>query len=89
MRKLIPIVILGLLLSLSVVTVAFASGGPIRGCPDNFKLHQAMDHDGHHDHPHKHVGTDTDRNGDGWICVKHVSVDGNVHVHIDNNVPLR
>jgi hypothetical protein len=35
------------------------------------------------------VGNDRDFNGDGWICGKHVSNDGSVHVHIDNNRPLR
>ena len=47
----------------------------------------AMEHDG--EHMHQHVGTDTDFNGDGWICVKMVSVDSNIHVHVDNNLPLK
>jgi hypothetical protein len=29
-----------------------------------------------------------DRNGDGFLCVKHVGKNGNNHVHKDNNVPL-
>jgi len=87
MRRLITLLLLGMLLSLSAASVASASDGPIGGCPSKFELHRAMDHDG--DPSHKHVGTDTDRNGDGWICIKHVSADGNIHLHIDNNVPLR
>jgi hypothetical protein len=33
-----------------------------------------------------HAGTDADQNGDGFICVKHVTPGENIHVHIDNNV---
>jgi hypothetical protein len=29
-----------------------------------------------------------DRNGDGYLCVKHVGAGENNHVHKDNNVPL-
>ncbi len=43
----------------------------------------AMDHDNHH---HKPVGTDADLNGDGYICVKPVTPDGMIHVHVDNKV---
>jgi hypothetical protein len=35
------------------------------------------------------VGNDTDRNGDGWICARHVTPNGSVHVHTDNNVPFK
>jgi len=44
----------------------------------------AMEHDMHH---HQHVGTDTDLNGDGFICMKPVTLDENIHVHVDNNLP--
>lgn len=86
MKRLITILLLAMLVSLRAGTVAFAEGDPIKGCPDTFTLHPAMEHDGEHEH--QHVGTDTDRNADGWICVKHVSVDTEIHVHTDNNVPL-
>lgn len=86
MQKLIVLVLFGMLLSLGGGAVALASSDPVGGCPGKFELHLAMDHDGEHEH--QHVGTDTDRNADGWICVKHVSADGNIHVHIDNNIPL-
>jgi hypothetical protein len=54
-------------------------------------LHHAAHHDEHHmdgDGNHLHVGADTDLNADGWLCVKHVSIDGSVHLHVDNVVPL-
>ncbi len=63
-----------------------APGDPVGSCPVGFDLSMAMDHDG--EHMHQHVGTDTDLNGDGWICMKMVSVDSNIHVHVDNNLPL-
>jgi hypothetical protein len=76
-RTLYVFLIVGLLLS---VAAAVSAGG---GCPDGFELHPAMDHDGDHEQPHHHIGTDTDLNGDGQICVKHLS--DTIHVHIDNN----
>lgn len=79
---------LRILLAVPLVGLAIALAQPEppeRACPDAFHLHEAAGHHGHGDHPHHHVGTDIDRNGDGWICVKHVSRDGSVHVHIDNN----
>jgi hypothetical protein len=86
MRKLYFIAFLVLLLSLSAIAIASASDDPIGGCPDDFHLHQAADHDEHHG-PHRHVGSDTDFNDDGWICVKHAA-DESIHVHIDNKKPL-
>ena len=76
-----------ILLVFSWTPAVTASSEPIGGCPTPFHLHNMIDHDNHHG-PHRHVGTDTDRNGDGWICVQHVGADGATHVHIDNNVPL-
>jgi hypothetical protein len=73
-----------------MATVAFAeTGDPIGGCVQGFHLHALMDHDDHADHMHQHVGSDKDQNGDGYICVKHVGVDGNIHIHIDNDIPLK
>jgi len=70
------------------VSPAIGSEGQAQyGCPDSFELHMAMEHD-HGDHEHHHIGADTDLNGDGFICVKHVGNSGNNHVHIDNHVPL-
>lgn len=63
---------------------------PTSSCPPGFHLHRMSDHHGHGDHhAHRHVGTSADQNGDGWTCVKHVSADGSVHVHVDNAVRVR
>jgi hypothetical protein len=93
MKKLTAILFLGLLLSLALVYTVYADevGDPVGGCPDRFTLHHAAHHDEHHmdgDGHHLHVGSDTDLNADGWICVKHVSSKGNVHLHVDNVVLL-
>ena len=82
------ILLVVLVLALSTISFVSANGDPVGGCPDNFQLHVAMDHNDEHNGQHKHVGNDRDLNGDGWICGKHVGADGSVHVHIDNNVPL-
>jgi hypothetical protein len=83
-------IIIVVLLALSLSTTALAQGGdPIGGCPDGFHRHHIMDHDNHAGHTHQHVGSAADQNGDDYLCVKHVSVDENIHVHIDNNVPLK
>ena len=71
-----------LMASLSVS--AFVQPNPIAGCPNGFHLHEAGHH--HDGESHFHVGTAADQNGDGWICAKHVSVDGSIHVHVDNAV---
>ena len=63
---------------------AYAMGEPVGGCAPGFTLEMAMVHDNHH---HKHVGTDADINGDGYICMKPVTPDGKIHVHVDNNLP--
>jgi hypothetical protein len=47
-------------------------------------LVMAMEHDEHH---HQHVGTDADLNADGYICMMPVTSDGQIHVHVDNNLP--
>ena len=89
MRKRLFVLLMVLVLALTAVSVVVAEDGqPVGGCPDSFNLHMAMGH-GHGDHgQHHHVGNDRDLNGDGYICGKHVSNNGSVHVHIDNNVPL-
>ena len=63
---------------------AYAMGEPVGGCAPGFTLEMAMVHDNHH---HKHVGTDTNINGDSYICMKPVTPDGKIHVHLDNNLP--
>ena len=86
MPKLIWTALLVLFLTVTSVASTLASTPLKGGCPDGFALHAAHDHDEHHGH--QHVGTDTDRNGDGWICAKHVSDEGDIHVHIDNNAAV-
>lgn len=86
MSKLFLTILLALFLTVTSVANTWASTPLKGGCPGGFTLHAAHDHDEHHGH--KHVGSDTDRNGDGWICVKPVSHKGNIHVHIDNNAAM-
>jgi hypothetical protein len=70
-----------------LTSTALADGTPVGGCPPGFMLHMGHEHD-EHEGEHFHAGTDADQNGDGYICVKHVTPSGNIHVHIDNNVKL-
>jgi hypothetical protein len=65
-------------------STAFAAGGS--NCPPGFTLEMHMHHEDH-EHEHVHVGTSADQNGDGYICMKPITPDGSIHVHIDNNVP--
>lgn len=85
MKKLFSILLVTLLVSLFLATTAFAShGDPAGSCPPNFELHHFMDHSG--DHIHRHIGIDRDLNGDGYICMKMLSSD--LHLHVDNFLPL-
>jgi hypothetical protein len=43
-----------------------------------------MEHDG--DHMHQHIGVSQDLNGDGLICVRHLS--DTKHLHVDNTIRL-
>jgi hypothetical protein len=85
MSRLVSIAALVLSLALTSAPTAWADTQPVGGCPNTFDLHRAADHDEHHEH--KHVGTATDHNGDGWICVKHLA-NGKIHVHVDNNAAV-
>ena len=80
------IVLATFLLAVFAVPV-FAQSEPIAGCPTGFHLHMLGDH--HEGDGHVHVGTEADQNGDGWVCARHVSSDGAIHVHIDNAVRFR
>jgi hypothetical protein len=71
-------------LTLIANSTAFAAGGS--NCPPGFSLEMHMHHEDH-EHEHVHVGTSADQNGDGYICMKPITPDGSIHVHIDNNVP--
>jgi hypothetical protein len=83
-KKLFFALLLVILLSQFAVVNALAAGEPIGSCAPGFTLMMAMDDDVHH---HQHVGTDTDLNGDGWICMKHVTPVEKIHLHVDNNLP--
>jgi hypothetical protein len=76
---------IALLLAAAPLVLAPASAAA-QGCPPGFQLHAVDDHD--HEHgEHRHVGLAmeaADRNGNGLICVKHVTPDGAIHVHIDD-----
>jgi hypothetical protein len=83
-KKLVFALLMVVVLSQFAIFTAYAMGEPVGGCAPGFTLEMAMDHDNHHHH--KHVGTDADLNGDGYICMKPVTPDGMIHVHVDNKV---
>jgi len=83
-KKILFALLLVIVVTQFAAPAAYAMGEPVGGCARGFKLEMAMVHDNHH---HTHVGTDADINGDGYICVKPVTPDGKIHVHLDNNLP--
>jgi len=82
-KKIVFAFLLVILLAQFAVTTAYAMNEPIGSCAAGFTLMMVMDHD----HHHQHVGTDADQNGDGFICMKPVTPDGKIHVHVDNSLP--
>ena len=80
--------VIALVLLLNVASMPVSAQGPVGSCPPSFELHEAHHHDHDGEHSHHHIGTDTDKNADGYLCMKHVGKHGNNHVHIDNNLPL-
>ena len=90
MKRVCLAVVLSILLAVGIANLAVAHPGHTRvaGCPDNFHLHDMADMQGDPaGADHHHIGNDTDQNGDGFLCMKHVGKAGRNHVHIDNNVP--
>lgn len=84
MKKRILLITFLIILVLLLTGTAFASHGePAGSCPSGFHLHHFMEH---HDGAHQHIGVERDLNGDGWTCAKHVTEE--LHVHVDNRVPL-
>lgn len=87
---------LAMIFVLGTMPVA-AEDGPVGACPTAFELHPVGHHGGgmgggEMEHMHKHVGLSMeamDANGDGYVCMKKVSEDGSIHVHVDNNRPLK
>ena len=84
LKKITFAFLLVMFLSQFAVSTVFAADEPAGGCAPGFTLEMAMDHDDHH---HRHVGTDADKNGDGYICMKPATPSEKIHVHVDNNVP--
>ncbi len=85
MKKTVHIFLIVLILSLALVNTALASPGePAGGCPPGFELHEFMNHTG--DHMHQHIGVKVDLNGDGYLCVRHLT--DTKHLHIDNVIPF-
>lgn len=82
-KKLIFALLLAVLVAQFSIPTVLADG-PTGSCPPRFMLEEAMPHDEHH---HQHVGTSADKNGDGFICMKHVTPVERIHVHVDNNLP--
>lgn len=73
------------LLSLLLTSTALAAPGtPVGACAPGFELMHFMVHDG--EHMHTHIGVNADLNGDGNICMK--ALPNNMHLHIDNRLPL-
>ena len=89
MKKILLVTIIVLLLSVAMIGVVAADEGPQGGCPPNWQLHMVSDHNHDGQGDHHHIGNDSDRNGDGYICGKHVGSGGKNHVHIDNNIPFK
>ena len=83
-KKLMFALLMVVLLSQIAVPTVFAADDPSGSCAPGFTLEMAMEHDMHH---HRHAGTDADKNGDGYICMKPVTPSGKIHVHVDNNLP--
>lgn len=78
--------LLAWLLASVVIVVIAPLPATAEGCPAGFHLHEIGDAD-HEHNAHEHVGLSLerlDRNQNGWICVKHVSATGDIHVHIDD-----
>ncbi len=89
MKKTLIVMVIVLLLTVSIISFAAADPGQPQGScpPGDWQLHMMSDHDHSGQGDHHHVGNDRDRNGDGWICGKHVGRNGSIHVHTDNNIP--
>jgi hypothetical protein len=82
--RILLMLVLVILLSVLSAGAASAAGIPVGSCPPGFHEHATSDH--HDGHMHKHIGNSFDQNGDGRVCVKHVTPDDSIHVHIDNRV---
>jgi len=84
-KKIAVTLLIAIALLLVIAPAAFAQPQqePVGSCPPVFELHEVGEHTDHEDH---HIGTHQDKNGDGFLCVKHL--DNGLHVHVDNRIPL-
>jgi hypothetical protein len=82
-KKLVFALMLVVLVAQFAVPTVFAADEPAGSCAPGFMLEEVRPHNEHH---HQHVGTSADKNGDGFICMKHVTPDERIHVHVDNNL---
>ncbi len=81
MKKLIPILIIVLLVSLLLVSTVFAGPGkPIGKCKRGYKLQLLSQHAG--ESTSLFLNPALDPNGDGYICAQYYS--NGVHRHLDN-----
>ncbi len=87
MKKLFPILIIVLLVSLILVsTVLAAPGKPVGNCKRGYKLQFLSQHAG--ESASLFLNPAVDANGDGYICAQYYS--NGVHRHLDNfNSPCR
>ena len=83
-KKLVFALLVAVLAAQFAVPTVLAAEEPAGSCPPGFMLEEVMPHNEHH---HQHVGTSADQNGDGFVCMKHVTLDGSIHVHVDNRLP--
>jgi hypothetical protein len=81
MKKLIPILIIVLLVSLILVSTAFAGPGKPRWtCKPGYKLEPLALHTG--ESPSLFLNPALDTNGDGYICAQYYT--SGQHRHLDN-----
>ena len=81
MKKLLPILLVVLLVSLILVSTAIASPGkPIGNCKPGYKLELLNKHLG--ESPSLFLNPALDTNGDGYICAQYYF--NNQHRHVDN-----
>ena len=81
MKKLIPILIIVLLVSLILVSTVFAGPGiPVGSCKRGFKLQTLASHQG--ESASLFLNPVVDTNGDGYICAQYYF--NGQHRHLDN-----
>jgi cell division protein FtsW (lipid II flippase) len=81
MKKLIPILIIVLLVSLILVSTVFAGPGIAVGrCKRGYKLESLANHQG--ESASLFLNPAQDKNGDGYICAQYYYT--GLHRHLDN-----